>query len=449
MARRDVDFPLLRGLPGRRVVTAAAGETILREGEAGGELHVIVSGKVRLVRAGSTIAEIGAGELLGELALLSGAPQPYGAVAEAASTLIAVPGATALGAIAQSPKFATGLAQTAADRAIQLTAAGAGAPSAEPVGVQGQSPAGSARHEAAVQAAEMARQGMEPSQIAPASASSAMPTGGVAEPPSTLLGESLLGDAALPPWEAAKQAAAEGKTPDSVDKSIPKPEAFWKKSFKCPICDASFQSLQVRDQFVEVSGRDSDLYDHHKGINLLHYAVVVCPSCFFAALPDDFPRVYQNEREAIQKALAPIRPKVKIDFTDREYRTAAHAQASFELAILSYGQRLKSYRKVAGMYHRLAWLARAAGQPEIEKRQLAVARDGYRSALEKREIDEPRVELTVMYLVADISRRLDDTTEAGKWVGQVLQHPQIGSNKMIAGLARDLHQDLRTLRAKT
>ena len=128
--------------------------------------------------------------------------------------------------------------------------------------------------------------------------------------------------------------------------------------------------------------------------------------------------------------------------------TAAHAQASFELAILSYGQRLKSYRKVAGMYHRLAWIARSASQPEIEKRHLAVARDGYRSALEKREVEEPRVELTVMYLVADISRRLDDTTEAGKWVTQVLQHPQVGSNKMIGNLARELHQELRTARSK-
>jgi hypothetical protein len=132
MARRDVDFALLRSLPGRRVVTAAAGETLLREGESGGELHVIVSGKVRLVRGGEPIAELGAGELLGEIGLLAGGTHPYGAVAEAASTLIAVPAATALGAIAQSPKFATGLAQTAADRALQLAAAGAAEPAATP-----------------------------------------------------------------------------------------------------------------------------------------------------------------------------------------------------------------------------------------------------------------------------------------------------------------------------
>jgi uncharacterized protein (DUF2225 family) len=444
MPRRDVDFPLLRNLPGRRVVTAAAGETILREGEPGGELQVIVSGRVRLVRGGAAIGEIGAGELLGEIALLSGGVQPYGAVAEAAATLIALPGATALGAISQSPKFATGLAQTSADRALQLAAAAADAGNAPP-GAGGGSAAGQGRGAAA--GAPAAAEPPRPTASSAGPARSA-PAPNEPTPPSTPLGDSLLGDAALPPWEAARQATAEGTAPAAVDRSIPRPEAFWKKSFKCPICDLAFPVLQVRDQFVEVAGRDSDLFEQHRGINLLHYAVVVCPKCFFAALPDDFGRVFQNEREAIERALAPVRPKVKIDFSEREYRTAAHAQASFELAILSYGQRRASYRKVAGMYHRLAWLARAAGQSELEKRHLAIARDGYRSALEKREVDEPRVELTVLYLVADVSRRLDDTTEAGKWVSQVLQHPQLGSNKMIGGLARELHQELRSARAK-
>lgn len=425
MPRRDVDFPMLRTLAGRRVVTAAVGETVIREGESAAELHVVVSGKLRLTRGGAALGEIGAGELLGEIALLVGGAHPYGAVAEAEATLIALPGSTALGAMGQSVKFAHGLAQTVADRALQLASV-TGATSPGKV---------SAQASAGVLARTPARasEGPAPREEEPASASS------------SLLGDSLLGEAALPPWEMAAKQAAEAKP---EDKSIPKPEAFWKKGFKCPICDTSFQALQVRDQFVDVATRDSDLYEHHRGINLLHYTLIVCPSCFFAALPDDFPRVFQNERDPIQKALAPLKPRVKLDFSDREYRTAAHAQASFELAILSYGQRLKSYRKVAGMYHRLAWIARGAGQREIEKRHLAIARDGYRSALEKREVDEPRVELTVMYLVADISRRLDDTVEAGKWVGQVLQHPQIGSSKMIARLARELHQELRTARAR-
>ncbi|HEV8637071.1 MAG TPA: DUF2225 domain-containing protein [Chloroflexota bacterium] len=420
MPRRDVDFVFLRGLPGRRVVTAQPGETLLRSGDPGSDLHVVVSGRVRLVRGGATVAELGAGELFGELALLAGGGHPYEAIAQAATTMIAIPAAAALGAIGQSARFAQGLAQTAADRALQLAAAGP-------------SPAGTADV-----------LDVSPADTAPSTSATDAP-GETGRPGAGL----LLGDAlAVPPWEAAKQAAkaaAEGKP--SIDKAVPRPEAFWKKSYKCPLCDFPFQMLQVRDQFVEVASRDSDLYERHRGINTLHYAVVVCPHCYFAALPDDFGRLFANEREAIERALAPIRSRVgHVDFSDREYRTAQHAQASFELAIISYSQRRNAYRKVAGLYHRLGWLARAAGQDELERRHLAVARDGYVSALERREAEDPRIELTVMYLVADVSRRIGDAAEASKWVGQVLQHPQVERHKMIAELARELHQELRAAR---
>jgi uncharacterized protein (DUF2225 family) len=436
MPRRDVDFVFLRGLPGRRVVTAQPGETLLRAGDPGGELHVVVSGRVRLARGGATVADLGAGELFGEVALLAGGGQPYEAVAQIATTLIAVPAAAALGAIGQSAKFAQGLAQTAADRALQLAAA---APSpAQPATVPAHPGEAPATGEA------------EPRSAPPRPGGTRHPAPGTPPPaaaePGTGEAGLLLGDAlAVPPWEAARQAAqaaAEGKGP--IDKAIARPEAFWKKGFKCPLCDFPFQMLQVRDQFVEVGSRDSDFYERHRGINTLHYQVVVCPHCYFAALPDDFGRVFSNEREAIERALAPIRRRIgHLDFSDREYRTAQHAQASFELAIVCYSQRRNSYRKVAGFYHRLAWLARAAGQDELERRHLAVARDGYASALERREAEDPRVELTVMYLIADISRRIGDLEAAGKWIGQVLQHPQIERHKMIAGLARELHLDLR------
>ncbi|HEY3081956.1 MAG TPA: DUF2225 domain-containing protein [Chloroflexota bacterium] len=417
MPRRDVDFVFLRGLPGRRVVTAQAGETLLRPGDPGSHLHVVVSGRVRLVRGGTTVAELGAGELLGEVALLAGGSHPYEAIAQAATTLLAIPAAAAIGAIGQSAKFAQGLAQTAADRALQLAAAGP-------------PPAGAAETPDA-----------PPAEAAPSASDAGVPAAAPLLAAGLLLGEAL----ALPPWEADRQAAkaaAEGKP--TIDKAVPRPEAFWKKSYKCPLCDFPFPMLQVRDQFVEIASRDSDLYERHRGINVLHYAVVACPHCYFAAMPDDFGRVFANEREAIERALAPIRTRIgHLDFSDREFRTAQHAQASFELAIVCYSHRRNSYRKVAGFYHRLAWLARAAGQEEVERRHLAVARDGYVSALERREADDPRIELTVTYLIADLSRRVGDTAEAGKWVGQVLQHPQVERHKLIADLARDLHLELR------
>ncbi|HEY3109516.1 MAG TPA: DUF2225 domain-containing protein, partial [Chloroflexota bacterium] len=255
--------------------------------------------------------------------------------------------------------------------------------------------------------------------------------------------DSLLGGLPPPPWEVARQAAVESA---QVDKSVPRPEAFWPKTMKCPVCGKTFQSLQPRDTAVEVASRDSDLYEHHRGINAMHYGIPVCPSCYYAAYPDDFNQLLSTEVAAVRAVLDGVRPRMSgLDFTG--FREAAHARAAFELGILCYGARRPQYRKVAGLYHRLAWLSRAAGSAEREKAYLATARAGYQSALENNQVGDARTELLLTYLIADLSRRLGEPAEAGRWASMALQHPQIGQHKMIGELAQQLRLDLRATRA--
>ena len=52
-------------------VDVAPGKVLMREGEFGSEMFVVVSGKIRIEQGGSTINELGAGDWLGEMALLS------------------------------------------------------------------------------------------------------------------------------------------------------------------------------------------------------------------------------------------------------------------------------------------------------------------------------------------------------------------------------------------
>jgi uncharacterized protein (DUF2225 family) len=214
---------------------------------------------------------------------------------------------------------------------------------------------------------------------------------------------------------------------------------------KCPVCGQAFQSLQPRDGAVEIASRDSDLYEHHRGINAMHYGIPVCPHCYYAAYPDDFNQLLSTEIAAVKAVLGGVRPRMAgLDFGG--FRDAGHARAAFELGILCYGARRSQYRKVAGLYHRLAWLARAAGNAERERACLTTARAGYQSALDSNQIDDARTELLLTYLVADLSRRLGDLAEAGRWASTVLQHPQIGQHKMVADLAQQLRLDLRAAR---
>jgi CRP/FNR family cyclic AMP-dependent transcriptional regulator len=57
------------------VVDLPAGRTLMREGETGAEAMVIVSGTASIEQAGVVIAERGAGEVIGEMALISHQPR--------------------------------------------------------------------------------------------------------------------------------------------------------------------------------------------------------------------------------------------------------------------------------------------------------------------------------------------------------------------------------------
>jgi CRP/FNR family transcriptional regulator/CRP/FNR family cyclic AMP-dependent transcriptional regulator len=87
--------PDLRALAGRgRVRRYAAGVTIFREGDRGDSLHVVMEGVVRVSVVSprgeeATVALLGAGEFVGDLALLDGLPRSANAIAtEATKTLM-------------------------------------------------------------------------------------------------------------------------------------------------------------------------------------------------------------------------------------------------------------------------------------------------------------------------------------------------------------------------
>lgn len=71
-------------------IDVPAGTALTHEGRHEGYFFVIVSGRVRIERGGRTINTIGAGDFLGEIALLDGGPRTATATTESPSRLLSM-----------------------------------------------------------------------------------------------------------------------------------------------------------------------------------------------------------------------------------------------------------------------------------------------------------------------------------------------------------------------
>lgn len=112
----DMTYPeLLEIVDETRAVSVEAGQTVVTEGETSDSLYVISSGKVRVERAGQTIAELGPGSHFGEMAVLTSRPRTATVRATESTRLLALTRAAIYALFSRRPaigmKFLWTLAQ--------------------------------------------------------------------------------------------------------------------------------------------------------------------------------------------------------------------------------------------------------------------------------------------------------------------------------------------------
>jgi CRP/FNR family transcriptional regulator, cyclic AMP receptor protein len=95
---------------------APQGQVLLREGASGGSLFVILSGSVAVTRGGRRIAELGQGDLLGEMAVLGDGERTASAVVESDARLLVVPASAVHKLVDERPTLRAALEQAASAR---------------------------------------------------------------------------------------------------------------------------------------------------------------------------------------------------------------------------------------------------------------------------------------------------------------------------------------------
>src|SRR3989304_1251374 len=72
-------------------VTLGAGQKLFDEGDPTGGVFIVERGRVRLTRKGTPIADLGSGDMFGEMAALDGGPRVVTVTAGEPTSLLALP----------------------------------------------------------------------------------------------------------------------------------------------------------------------------------------------------------------------------------------------------------------------------------------------------------------------------------------------------------------------
>ena len=98
------------------------GRTIMKEGDAGVSMYMVISGRVRVSIRGTVVEQVGAGGTFGEMALVDQATRSATAVADRDSLLLTISRSDFLNLVKSKPDFAISLLKTIADRLRAMTA---------------------------------------------------------------------------------------------------------------------------------------------------------------------------------------------------------------------------------------------------------------------------------------------------------------------------------------
>ena len=111
---------LARALGDQSLVKFEREGVIMREGQAGVLMYVVLEGRVAVTIQGKLVERVGPGGVFGEMALVERTPRLASAVAETGCTLLAINRNTFLNLVRASPDFGVALLGAVGERARQM-----------------------------------------------------------------------------------------------------------------------------------------------------------------------------------------------------------------------------------------------------------------------------------------------------------------------------------------
>ncbi|NLJ72246.1 MAG: DUF2225 domain-containing protein [Syntrophomonadaceae bacterium] len=214
-------------------------------------------------------------------------------------------------------------------------------------------------------------------------------------------------------------------------------KAFFEREYSCPICLANFTSLTVRSSAIYVEKRESDFHNIYKGVSPLHYSIIVCPECEYAASNTTFNNEL-NRTMADQLAIALVKLKSPEHIDYSEERTLETALEAFKLAIITAQLKKSKPEELSGLFLAAAWVARESHNSKLEEVYIEQALHQYIEAFNHTSGKIGNLsDLQVTYLIGELYRRSGDYKTAINWFNKVISHKNVKQNPNIEKLTRE------------
>lgn len=217
---------------------------------------------------------------------------------------------------------------------------------------------------------------------------------------------------------------------------------YYQKQIDCLHCNKKFNTTKVRSKFVKVEKQESDFQPVYanKEINPILYNVFVCEHCGFS-FTEDFTKYFApGIKEDIQS-------KISSNWNPHSFgeeRTVEEAISAYKLAFLSGTIKKEKYVATAGLALRTAWLYRNVQNIEQEKRFVTIARDHYSSSYSNEDYSGTQMsEVRIIYMVAELSRRIGDREQATRFFSRVIEKQSTSIEPKLIELAKEQWQLMR------
>ncbi len=209
---------------------------------------------------------------------------------------------------------------------------------------------------------------------------------------------------------------------------------FYYKDQTCPVCGRIFAQTRVRSSLCIVERRDSDYRVQYRNCNPNWYAVMVCPTCNYAAPRSFFGDLSDEEREASRPILGQFPLK---DLTGE--RTLLEVAECYERAVQCAQVRKLKPSILGNLYMQTAWAYWEINEKVKEQEFLNLALEAYLEAYNYERVPANRMSLgDLVYLIGELNRRTERYEEAVIWFSKVAEMQDVRPGTI--RLAREMWQ---------